>query len=238
MDEFWPGPLTILFEKSELVDDLVTAGSNLVAVRMPSHPIFKQIIDFVGVPIVAPSANLSGKPSPTNASDCFEDLDGRVGIIVDGGQCDFGLESTVIKFTTDNSVKILRPGFVTEKDLSQFVDVEIDDSVLESVISSSETKVESPGMKYKHYSPAAKVEIIYDLDLKSLVLNEKEYLVCFSQLNLDLDEKVLNFKSEDELARNLFSTFRNLDRLNASKIYIEFPKENLALQNRILKATG
>lgn len=238
MKKFWPGPLTILFQKSDNVNELITAGSDLIAVRMPSHPIFRQIIENAGVPLVAPSANISGKPSPTNAKDCFEDLDGLVEIIVDGGDCDFGLESTVIKFIPNGSIKILRPGSVTKKDLEEFATVEIDSSVLESGASESETKVESPGMKYKHYSPTAKIAIVKDSEIALLNLKADEYLLSVNLDVLDLAKNEIRFKSEEEMAQKLFTTFRHLDRLKATKIFVQFPKDNLALQNRILKASG
>lgn len=235
-DKFWPGPLTILFKKSLNVPDIVTANSEYVGIRMPSHAIAQKLLTEVGTPLVAPSANISGKPSPTNASDVFEDLDGKVELIFDGGECEIGLESTVIKMS-DNMKEciILRPGNVTEKDLVNFFDkVEIEKSILEFGLS-YEVKPESPGLKYKHYSPKAKVVLIGKLD-DLANCDDKNCVILTYSRRLDAKNCIF-FESEEKLANKLFSTFRELDRSGVDKIYVEMPEDNMALKNRLIKAS-
>lgn len=235
IDSFWPGPLTILFEKSSNVPDIVTANSPYVGVRMPKHEVGQTVLREIGIPLVAPSANISGRPSPTNAKDAFEDLNSKVELIFDGGECEVGLESTVIKLS-DNMEEclVLRPGKITEEDLMPFFsNVMIDKSVLESSLT-EESIAESPGVKYKHYSPKAKVILVDNInELETAGFSNFAILSYSKKLNLDNN---IYFKSEDHLASKLFSTFRELDRQGLEAVFVEMPRLNLALKNRLIKA--
>ena len=157
-ERFWPGPLTIISERSEIVPDAVTAGLSTVAIRMPSHPCARAIIEQSGLPLAAPSANASGKPSPTCAEHVLADLDGRIDAVVDGGHCSVGVESTVITLATEPPT-LLRPGGVTVEQLREVLgEVNIAAAVFEKLKDGE--RPQSPGMKYKHYAPAAEVTII------------------------------------------------------------------------------
>ena len=155
---FWPGPLTVIMEKSDLIPDEVSAGLDTVAIRMPSHPDARAIIKAAGTPLAAPSANTSGMPSPTTAAHVLHDMDGKIAAVVDGGPCEVGVESTVLTLCT-RVPRILRPGRVTPEDLFDVLgEVEVDDAVLGQLAEGAVAA--SPGMKYKHYSPKAEVYIV------------------------------------------------------------------------------
>ena len=154
---FWPGPLTMVFRRSHAVPNQVTAGGDTVAVRMPSHPLALQLIKECGFPLAAPSANRSGSPSPTTAAHVMEDMNGIIPAVLDGGSCSVGVESTVLSLV-DGNPRLLRPGGVTKEQLEAVIGgVEVDPSVLQNV---HLEKVSSPGMKYKHYAPKAKVTLL------------------------------------------------------------------------------
>lgn len=156
MEKFWPGPMTLIFKKSDLVPYGTTGGLDTVAVRMPSHPIARAVIDAGGGYIAAPSANTSGRPSPTKASHVEEDLCGKIDMILDGGEVDIGLESTIVDVSTDQPM-ILRPGYISQAMLKEVIGpVEIDRALL---LDSSKAHPKAPGMKYKHYAPKAKAII-------------------------------------------------------------------------------
>lgn len=161
MTQFWPGPLTLVFQKQPSVPREVTGGLDTVAVRMPSHPIARALIQLAGVPIAAPSANRSGRPSPTLAQHVVQDMDGRVAMIIDGGPCEVGVESTVVDVTTPEAI-LLRPGGISLEDLREVLgDVKLDVGVASAVNERSEEfKPRSPGMKYRHYSPEAEILIV------------------------------------------------------------------------------
>ena len=155
---FWPGPLTVIMEKSDLIPDEVSAGLDTVAIRMPSHPDARAIIKAAGTPLAAPSANTSGMPSPTTAAHVMHDMDGKIAAVVDGGACEVGVESTVLTLCT-RVPRILRPGRVTPEDLFDVLgEVDVDDAVLGQLAEGAVAA--SPGMKYKHYSPNAEVYIV------------------------------------------------------------------------------
>jgi len=157
-ERFWPGPLTILFNKSEKIPDIVTAGLNTVAVRMPSQPVALALIKTLGIPIAAPSANLSSRPSPTQAKHVFDDLQGKIPLIIDGGSCNIGVESTVIDVHKRYSV-ILRPGGVNLEELREYLpEIEIYNEKNNDRL--DEFSPQSPGLKYKHYSPKAEIILI------------------------------------------------------------------------------
>lgn len=246
-EKFWPGPLTIIFRKSDSVPLSVTAGLDTVAIRFPSHKVALRLIESAGVPLAAPSANSSGRQSPTTANHVFTDLDGKIPTIIDGGSCEVGLESTVIKLDYDG-ITLLRPGAVTFEMLSLVVpNVRIDEGVLNEV--SEDEIVSSPGMKHKHYAPLTKVCII-DSDL--------DQFVKFIQQHADQNIGALVFDNEDSLisvptvtfgeegdniiqAKLLFSALRAIDDLGVDKIYARMPDKHdvgLAIYNRLVRAAG
>ncbi|MEG1965669.1 MAG: L-threonylcarbamoyladenylate synthase, partial [Oscillospiraceae bacterium] len=156
--KFWPGPFTMILPKKDIVPQVTSGGLNSVAIRMPSHPIARKIIEAARTPLAAPSANISGKPSPTSFSHCVEDMIGKVDAIIDGGDCDFGVESTVVSLLGDVPV-LLRPGAITPEQIRDVIGkLDIAQAVTDKL--ENDEKVLSPGMKYKHYSPNAKVFIV------------------------------------------------------------------------------
>jgi len=222
MQKFWPGPLTLIFPKSKKVPYTVTAGLETVAVRMPSHPVARILIDILGCPIAAPSANTSTKPSPTNAKHVIEDLYGKIDAIIDGGSSDIGLESTVLDITRKPNL-ILRPGGITYEELSKVIDVE-------KYIVNDKDRPKSPGMKYKHYSPNAKL-ILLEGKKMSVRKKMRELVNYYHKKNLRVGvlvaegyynaDVVLFLNTKEELAKHLFSSFRTFDNMNIDIILME-----------------
>ncbi|WP_026526679.1 L-threonylcarbamoyladenylate synthase [Butyrivibrio sp. VCD2006] len=252
-DALWPGPLTMIMEKSDEVPYETTGGLDTVAIRMPSNKIAAELIRQSGGYIAAPSANLSGRPSPTEAKYCIEDLDGRVDMIIDGGQVGIGLESTIIDLTSDVPM-ILRPGYVTQKMLEDILgDVSIDKTILRA---DSGVKPKAPGMKYRHYAPKGDLTIVEGDPLKvteyiNLKLaehkenGEKTGVIATKQTVLKYNADVVKCagsrEDEEEIARNLFSILRQFDDEDVSCMYSEaFADTGLgqAIMNRLLKAAG
>ena len=246
-DAFWPGPLTIIMEKSDIIPDEVSAGLETVAIRMPSHPVARALIKAAGVPLAAPSANISGLPSPTLAEHVMRDMDGKIEAVVDGGPCSVGVESTVITLCT-RKPRLLRPGGVTPEDLFPVLgDIDIDDAVLGKLKEGE--KAASPGMKYKHYSPKADV-IIVDGDRESFTkfVNEKSEgnpdiaALVFDDEDKDIKCRTLAFGAkDDELAHanRLFAALRKCDDLGIKRVYVHSPSTDgvgLAVMNRLLRA--
>lgn len=244
---FWPGPLTVILPKKAVVPSVVTAGMDSVAVRFPMHPIANEIIKKSGVPLVAPSANISGKPSPTSFEHVVNDLYGKVDAIVDGGDCSVGVESTVISFL-GSVPKILRPGFITAGDIENVIGkVEIDKAVYENLKEGQ--KVLSPGMKYKHYAPDAEVYLILGDSVNfSKYANSQ---IGNGSLSLCLDEDIpflkmpyISYGSEkniSEQTHKLFDSLRKIDGMNVRRVYAHFSgsiAENLAVYNRLVRAAG
>ena len=251
MDTFWPGPLTLIYRKSSIVPDEVTAGLDTVAVRMPEHKTALALIRAAGVPIAAPSANLSGKPSPTSAEHVKEDMDGRIDVIIDGGPCQFGVESTVLSLV--GTPTILRPGGITREMLEAVIGpVELASSIL-SPLKEGETAA-SPGMKYRHYAPdadvivatgspreaAGKIAELYDR-------NEAEGLRCVvfatEQTRHFYRGKrcvIIGERSEPAtMCANLFAKLR--EQKDADVIFCEALPERdmgLAYMNRLLRSAG
>ncbi len=246
-EKYWPGPLTIILPKSEKIPDAVSGNLNTVAVRMPDHKIALSIIEKAGVPLAAPSANSSGKPSPTSAQHVIGDLMGKIDAVVDGGECDFGVESTVISFCFDVP-RILRPGAVTPEMIAQVVgEVEIDDAVYHKLAEG--VSPVSPGTKYKHYSPEAKVILVKgDFEAyKSFVeknADEKTFALCFEGEEKELTVGCVTYgRKNDSLsqAKNIFDALRKVDTLGAQKVYARFPDEDgvgLAVFNRLVRAAA
>ena len=253
MDTFWPGPLTLIFKrKGDLIAPNVTGGLDTIAVRMPNHPVALELLKRADLPIAAPSANTSGKPSPTAASHVEHDLNGKISAIVSGGSCVVGLESTVLDLSGDMPV-ILRPGGVTKEDLEQVLKREVRYATPHT---SEEETPRAPGMKYKHYAPeapvyicegtpeevAAKIDehlpqhqgraaILVSSQTKALIRNEDENLI------LDLG----SLDDLTEIACHLFGALRYCDESDVEVIYTEnYPSDEIgaALMNRLQKAAG
>ncbi len=248
---FWPGALTVVLPKTKNVPDVVTAGGDTVAVRCPSHPIASELIRLSGVPIVAPSANLSGRPSPTEFMHVFSDLKGKVSGIINGGSCDIGIESTVVLPTEQNSLTILRPGAITPEMLKEKgYDVTVDPNVLTPV--QNGTPVASPGMLYKHYAPKAKMELVRGEDcavkqyIKEKISNsdKKIGVLCFEGEGKEFDAHTIEYGSPNEpltLSHNLFASLYEFDKTDVEKIYarvIEPTGVGLGIYNRMLRAAA
>src|SRR6056297_1218841 len=245
---FWPGPLTIIFNKSKLVPDITTAGLNTVAVRMPSHPVALALIQKVNLPLAAPSANSSGFPSPTKAEHVYNDLNGKIPLIVDGGICNIGVESTVVEIK-DKAVNILRPGGITKEMIKAVLGVNYQVETVNQV----EVKTpKSPGMKYKHYAPNTPLWIVkkdnINRVLKQKETNNKKTLLLLSHetLNsLDLDtvnasvKDIGSIKDLGYIAKQLFNLLREADQNDFELILIEeVPNKEIgeAVMNRLKKA--
>jgi L-threonylcarbamoyladenylate synthase len=242
---FWPGPLTIVLPKTALVPDIVSAKLDTVAVRMPSHPVIRAVIRACGLPLAAPSANLSGRPSPTNAKHCIEDLNGKVELIVDGGDCEVGLESTVISLAGERP-RLLRPGLCSLEDLQEVLpDITVDPSIVSGLAEGA--KASSPGMKYKHYAPDVKIKLIHGSFPEFCRFVAKK--PAAAALVFDGEEKRLSVPcvtygaSDDPArqARRLFAALRELEELGADIVYARAPEQygaGLAVYNRLLRAAG
>ena len=250
MEKFWPGPITIILNKKEIVPYRTSGGLGTVAVRMPSHLIAREIIKQAGVPIAAPSANISGRPSPTKADHVYEEMNGRVSGIVLGGDSNFGLESTVLDVTTETPM-ILRPGSITKEDLEEVIGTVLIDPSLEK--KEDNKKAKAPGMKYTHYSPDADVYIVsgkpQDIidKINSLVdeNNEKGLktgVMCLEENKHNYKCEVVSLGSSlEEVGSNLFDVLRQMDKMNIDVVYSEeFPSKGVgqAIMNRLLKSAG
>lgn len=254
MDTFWPGPLTMVFPKSDIVPEKATGGLDTVAVRFPNHPVARAIIKAAGLPIAAPSANSSGKPSPTRASHVEFDLNGKIDMIVDGGAAEWGLESTIVDVSGEVPM-ILRPGAVTKEMMEEVVGtVEIDPAILQKP--AADLKPKAPGMKYTHYSP--KAEVILVKGETTAVADEINRLaaedmahglktgVMATEETKDLYKAdiVLSLGSRErpeEIGANLFKYLRKFDFLGAERVYSEVfseEGEGMAIMNRLNKAAG
>lgn len=248
-EAFWPGPLTIILPRSSRIPACVSAGLSTVAIRMPSHPVARAIIKAAGRPLAAPSANLSGSPSPTTAAHVMADMAGRIPAVVDGGSCAVGVESTVITLQGDR-VRLLRPGGITPAMLQTVIpDVEIDPAVTKPLEEGA--KAASPGMKYKHYSPKAKVVLVKASSAAfaafvngQAAATEGLTALCFDGEETALTVPYLTYgRREDaaDQARRLFDALRQLDEMGASMVYAACPAADgvgLAVYNRILRAAG
>lgn len=247
-ERFWPGPLTMILPKSDRVPPETTGGLDTVAVRMPSHPTAQKLIAACGFPLAAPSANLSGSPSPTTAAHVYQDMNGRIPLILDGGACEVGLESTVIAVYPDK-VRLLRPGGITVEMLRTAVPtVEIDDGVLHRI--ANDVRVASPGMKYKHYAPKARVVILEGTLLRfaDYAQQHKEgdgvYALLFEGEEHTVSVPSLCYGRADDpasQAKGLFACLRELDRLGAKTVYARCPEKTgvgLAVYNRLIRAAG
>ncbi len=244
MDAFWPGAITLILEKQDEIPSAVSAGLKTVGVRMPSNPITLEVIKKSNLPLAGPSANRSGRPSPTNAEYVYKDLNGRIPLILNGGDSSIGLESTVISLVDD--IIIYRPGFVTQKDIEEVLGkkVKLSDGVYEEI---SEGKtVLSPGLKHKHYAPKAEITIVNASfeKIHSLALKEKAAILCFDEYLKSSEVWAVGFGSEtnsNQQAVKLFTSLRKLDEIGAKKVFAMMPNLDgvgLAVYNRLLRAAA
>lgn len=242
-ERFWAGPLTMIFPKSDKIPSVTSGGLDTVAVRMPESAAARNIIKKCGFPLAAPSANLSGKPSPTTARHVFEDMNGKIPLIIDGGECAVGVESTVICFGNDK-IHILRPGGITAEMLSEFGEVEVDKAV--TAQPEKDEKVLSPGMKYTHYSPKADVFIVnaHGERFVEYCVKRARYERDLIALGAGVSEQgvFLDYGRTPEIqAQRLFSLLRHADELGAKTVLVEMPDTGgvgLAVYNRLLRAAG
>lgn len=250
LDYYWPGPLTIILKKSDIIPHTVTCGGDTVAIRMPNKEITRRIIRQSKVPIAAPSANLSGRPSPTTALDVYEDMQGKIPLIVDGGACNVGIESTVLDCTCEPNL-ILRPGFYSKEDLEiHFGNVEYDKSILK------EGEIpKSPGQKYKHYAPSGSMEVILGnrykvrdfFNQKAFELKDKKAALVTFEDNSDLGDLFYKFYSLGnrdnlmEMASLIFRILRQCDDDGIEYILCEGVEEKnlgIGIMNRLKKSCG
>lgn len=246
---FMPGPLTVILPKKDSIPLSTTGGLDSVAVRCPAHPVAHRLIELAGLPIAAPSANLSGKPSPTCASHVAEDLDGRVDMILDGGDCEIGLESTIVKVEGEK-LTLLRPGGITYDALCMVCrDVQIAPAVTEQLAAGERPL--SPGMKYRHYAPTAPLVLLQGAPEKVLAFLQQEQAVkkcailCYNEECEQLQKHgLLPIGSRADLqtqAKKLFHALRDADETDAEIIYAHLPPMDglgLALYNRMIRAAA
>ena len=254
-DHFWPGPLTMIFPKKEAVPKSTTGGLETVAVRMPSHPVARALIRESGVYIAAPSANTSGRPSPTKAEHVKEDLDGRIDMILDGGAVGIGLESTIVDLSTGVPT-ILRPGYITGEMLEDVLGEDQVDPAILSQKMNPNIVAKAPGMKYRHYAPKGQMTIIEGdtgkvVDEINRLVKEKTDEGCSVAVIATEETKdayaCANVRSvgsratEGSIAAGLYDILREMDHIGAEYIYAEsFEKDTLgkAIMNRMLKAAA
>jgi L-threonylcarbamoyladenylate synthase len=252
---FWPGPLTMILPKGELIPYTTTGGLDTVAVRMPDHPAALELIRAAGGFIAAPSANTSGRPSPTKAEHVYEDLKGRIPLILDGGEVGIGIESTIVDLTEQEPV-ILRPGYITQAMLEEVTaGVKMDRGLLETA---KDVRPKAPGMKYRHYAPKAELVLVQgELSNVPDVIKEqvrqlsmegkKSGVICCEETRLryaDTDAEILSIGSrrdEATIAHNLYDVLRAFDEKEVDRIYSECfdtPMLGDAVMNRMRKAAG
>lgn len=244
-EKFWPGPLTMVLKKTDLVAKSVSAGLDTVAVRMPSEKSVRDIIDASDIPLAAPSANISGAPSPTTPSHVLNDLDGKIDAVVMGSDCEVGVESTVVALFGDKP-RLLRPGAVTLEQLKEILpDIEVDKAILSHP--ENNAKVASPGMKYKHYAPKTE-SFLVEADSESFLnfVNNKEncLALCFEEEKSGIKVKAFSYGTKSDeltLAKNVFSVLRDVDKAGVDAVYIHAPSKNgvgLAVYNRLIRAAA
>ncbi len=233
-EAFSPGPLTVVLKKKDSLPDIVTAGLSTVAVRIPSHPIARALIKAAGVPIAAPSSNLSGRPSPTEAEHVIADMMGRVDAIIDGGACSVGVESTVVEIVGD-AVNILRPGGITKADIEKVLsNVSVDRHVTSEVKAGEVPK--SPGMKYKHYAPDAEVTVVTgDRDKAAAKIRElikqksgtSTGVMCYDGYAFDCETVLYMGEDNIKYAERLFGSLRQFDALGVKVVFAQFTDDLL-----------
>lgn len=251
MDKFWPGPLTIVFKKKDIIPARTSGGLDTVAIRMPSDQVARDLIRQAGVPIAAPSANISGRPSPTKPEHIIRDMDGRVDGILVGGPCNYGVESTIVDLSDDIAM-VLRPGSVTLEMLREVLgQVDLDPSLKNK---DDNVKAKAPGMKYKHYSPQAQVYIVKADDQEDFA--KRVDVLCVDNAKKGLKTGVMIMSSDKhpyqakvfylggsdtEVAKNLFDSLISLDRESIDIAYVPYFEERgigVAIMNRLKKAAA
>ena len=248
MDAFMPGPITLVMKKRDEINNIVTGGLDTVAVRFPSHRAAQKFIEYSATPIPAPSANLSGKPSPTIARHVLDDMMGRVDAIIDGGECEAGLESTVVDCTTEVPV-ILRPGIITLEDIRQYIPrAEIDQNVLKATEQTD--KPRCPGMKYKHYAPDAQVVVVEGAKenviakIKSIICENKHKKIGILACSDEIYDASYIMRVKDGnkgYAHSLFTSLRTFDEKKIDLIIAEFYIEDkyaVTVKNRLYKSAS
>lgn len=254
-EEFWPGPLTMIFPKKENVPMATTGGLHTVAVRMPSHPVARGLIRCSGIYIAAPSANLSGRPSPTKAEHVIEDMDGRIDMILDSGPVGIGIESTILDMTADVPL-ILRPGYITEDMVREAAGGVSIDPAVAAKVPKENVVAKAPGMKYRHYAPHGQMVIvegkpeavakkINDLVKEKESRQRKAAVIATEETKEMYDCKEVysigSRKSEGSIAAGMYGILRQMDTIGAEFIFAEsFAEDTLgqAIMNRMLKAAG
>ena len=245
---FWPGPLTMILPRKDVVPDAVTAGLDTVGVRCPNHPVTLAIIRAADVPVAAPSGNTSGRPSPTRAEHMVEDMAGKIDAIVDGGPCGVGVESTIIDLTC-TPPRLLRPGGLPLEALEEVLgEVAVDAALLRPLGAGEKPK--APGMKYRHYAPKAPVTVVLGepsatADYITAHLGEHTGVICFDEwagrFAGHVVENIGSAARKDEQARRVFDALRAFDHTDVTEIYAQCPHEDglgLAVANRLKKAAG
>lgn len=245
-ERFWPGPLTMIFKKKDCIPHITSGGLDTVGVRMPAHPAALELIRRSGLALAAPSGNVSGYPSPTKAEHMLRDMNGRIAAVIDGGECSVGVESTVICFENDSTVRILRPGGITEDQLSEAADKVIIDPAILNDIQEGQA-VRSPGMKYQHYSPAARVVLVEGgySDFCRYVnenVGDNIYALVFDGEGGGLSVPAVCYGCDEaQQAHMLFACLRDMDEKGAEAVYVRAPEPHgigLAVYNRLIRAAG
>ncbi|MBE6611191.1 MAG: threonylcarbamoyl-AMP synthase [Ruminococcaceae bacterium] len=247
---FMPGPITVVMQKREIVPDTVTGGLDTVAIRVPANPDARALIEAAGVPVAAPSANTSGKPSPTSAAHVIDDMRGKIDMIIDGGDCEIGLESTIVKIA-DGHLTLLRPGGITVEMLRGIdPDLAIDKAVLGKLAEGE--RPQAPGMKYRHYAPDTRVVIVDGDDemFRNFIENQTKQ-GKIGALVFDDDAKLIENlpvtivrmgeHTDAAEAHSLFAKLREIDKCGCETFYVRMPRKEgigLAVYNRMIKAAG
>jgi len=247
-EKFWPGPLTLILPRKAIVPDAVTAGLDTVGMRCPDCEVTRLVIKAADVPIAAPSGNTSGRPSPTNAADMLEDMDGKIDAILDDGPCSVGVESTILDLTV-TPPRLLRPGGVTLEELEEVLgEVAVDEAVRRLMAPGEQPK--APGMKYRHYAPKAPVTVVKgdpDETAGYIVaqMGEKSGIICFDEFKGYFRghpvEAIGPMGDQAEQARRIFDALRSFDHLDVTDIWAQSPTDEgigLAVTNRLNKAAG
>ena len=251
-EAYWPGPLTMILPRHEVVPDVVTAGLDTVGMRCPSHPVCRAILEAADIPVAAPSGNTSGRPSPTTAAHMWEDMDGKIEAIVDGGPCTVGVESTIIDLTC-TPPRLLRPGGITLEQLEAVLGEVAVDPAVTRLMGAGE-KPKAPGMKYRHYAPKAPVTVVAGDPAKSAAYiaahaAPEDGIICFDEF-LPLFTRRLETRpvmdlgpagNKEEQARHIFDALRSFDHTQVRAIWAQCPDSKgigLAITNRLNKAAG
>lgn len=245
---YWPGPMTMILKRKDIVPDVVTAGMDTVGMRCPSHPLCREIIALAQVPVAAPSGNTSGRPSPTTAEHMLEDMNGKIDAIVDGGPCSVGVESTIIDLTCQPP-RLLRPGGITLEQLESVLGEVAVDPAVTRLMGAGE-KPKAPGMKYRHYAPKAPVTVVAGEGAASAAYIAAhaapgDGVICFDEYAGSFSQQVVRTmgpaRDKREQARHIFDDLRAFDHTQVSAIWAQCPDGKgigLAITNRLNKAAG